>query len=186
MATIVNVPLTVTGNLASSTGIPSNYKLVENITYPDGKTYTGAAERCLATFSFFPANWPGATWFIDSLIAKHMSDKLSAAGAKPLTFKLYESGFDYIMVIEAAKPVMASAAGAIQIAWSVIVLAALILAALIVIFFTIKVTEDFIYKTPAAALSSGIIALGVGALMVVGLALYKGTSVKGAVTGRST
>ncbi len=185
MATIVNVPLTVTGTLASSTGIPSNYKLVENVTYPDGKTYTGEAERCLATFSFFPANWPGATWFIDSLIAKHMANKLSAAGARPLTFKLYESGFDYIMVIEAAKPVVPNAAGAIQIAWSVIVLAALILAALIVIFFTIKVTEDFIYKTPGPAIKTGYIVLGAGALIVLGLVVYKGSSVKEAVTGRS-
>ncbi len=186
MATIVNVPLTVTGTLASSTGIPSNYKLVENITYPDGKTYTGAAERCLATFSFFPANWPGATWFIDSLIAKHMADKLSAAGAKPLTFKLYESGFDYIMVIEAAKPVMASAVGAIQIAWSVIILAALILAALIVVFFTIKSIEDFVYKTPAAALTTGVIALGIGAIVVLGLAIANKTSVKESITGKSS
>lgn len=183
-ATIVGV-LKVNGNLASPTGIPSNFKLVESVVYPDGKTYSGPAERCMATFSFYPINWPGANWFIDHLIAKHMADKLSAAGAKPLTFKLYEDGFDYIMVIEAAKPVVQLAVGIVQIAWSTIVLAALILAALIVIFFIIKVTEDFIYKTPGAAIGAGLIALGIAGLLVIGLAIYKGSSIKGAITGKA-
>jgi hypothetical protein len=115
-----------------------------------------------------------------------MADQLSAAGAKPLTFKLYEDGFDYIMVIEAAKPVVESAVGAIQIAWSALVLAALILAALIVVFFTIKSIEDFVYKTPGPALGTGLIALGIGGVIVLALALSKGTSIKGAITGKST
>ena len=184
MATTINAPIKVSGSIANPAIIPSNFELVESVTYPDGKTYSGPAERCFASFTFLPANWPGSTWFIDHLIAKHMADKLSAAGAKPLNFKLYGDGFDYIMVIEAAKPVVQSAVGIIQIAWSVIVLAALVLAALIVIFFIIKVTEDFIYKSPGAAIGAGVILLGIAGLLVVGLAIYKGSSVKGAITGQ--
>ncbi len=164
--------------------IPPGYQLVESTVYPDGKTYNGPAERCYASLTFLPANWPGATWFIDRLLNQRIADKLSEAGAKPLNFKLYEMGFNYIVVIEASKPTVQSAMPVIQIGWSVIILSAFILAALIVIFFTIKMTLDFIYKSPLAAGVSGLIFLGLGAIAVIGIAASKGSSVKQAVTGK--
>lgn len=184
---VIAMSMTVDGlpsTVPTPGGIPADYKLVQSLAYPDGKSYSGPAERCYATFTFLPSNWPGANWFINSLIVKRIAEKLSASGARPLTLKLYEKGFDYIMVIEAAKPSVGSAVGFIQIGWSVLLLAAFVLAALIVVFFTVKSVEEFFYKAPAAATTAGLIALGLAGMFVVGLAISKGTSVKGAITGR--
>ena len=166
--------------------IPSNFKLVQTITYPDGKKYSGNAQRCLATFSFAPASWPGSTWFIDHTLEQKALNQIESNGEKALTFKLYESGFDYIMVIEATmtKPVAyinAQAQGPL-LPWEII--CGLILVGLIILFFIIKQVTEFIYKAPAAAISMGLIALGMAGVVVVGPAIYKGSSVKQAVTGK--
>lgn len=176
--------LAVTGiNLTPGIGLPPDYKLVTSTIYPDGKTYNGPAERCMATFEFLPANWPGARWFIDKIIDQHIAQKVKDAGLKPLTLKLYESGFRYIVEIEAATAAAPYVALA-PVAWTAIIIGAFVLAALIVIFVTIKTVTNFIYKSPVAGIAAGVIVLGIAGIAVLGLAIWKGSSVKAAVAGK--
>lgn len=161
--------------------IPADYNLVDQKVYDDGKTYNGPAERCVASFSFLPTNFPGTKWFIDHLFADHIADKVKEQGEKPLTYKLYEKGTSYFIVIEATKTTAAATYVRHPFPWAAVIIAALVLAIVIVITVAIIKTEDFIYKAPGAAATItkwGLIALGIAGVVVVGIAISKG-AIKG-------
>jgi len=162
--------------------IPEGYELVDEKIYPDGETYSGPAQRCVATFTFLPANWPGSKWFIDKLFSGKISSKLKEQEAKPLTYRLYEKGWSYYIVIEATVPATsgigrAARAYVAAFPWAAVIIGALILAIIITIAVIIIKTEDFLYKSPGAAKEItkwGLIALGIASVIVIGIAVAKG------------
>src|SRR5487761_2099548 len=169
--------------------IPPDFKKVLDKVYPEGGTYNGPAERVITEFKLTPEQIPGTRWWAEKVLADKMASEVEAQGEKILTLKVYENTVptlwtEYILVAEAtktAKPYV----GFGPVAWTAIILAALIIVGIIVFFFFfLHPVLDFVYKSPGTALSTGLIFLGVGALAVLGLAVYKGTSVKEAVTGR--
>ena len=169
--------------------IPSDYKIVQQTDYAAKKTYSGNAQRCIATFSFLPANWPGINWFIKETFDKKIEDEITAKGEQPLDMTLYESpdGFDYILIMEATLTTSAAFNGAVAqgpfLPWEII--GGLIVVGLIILFFTIKEITEFVIKAPAAALGTGLLVVGGLAIVVVGIAIFKGTSVKQAITGKT-
>ena len=161
----------VNGSIKNGFAIPPNFKLVQQNVYPDGKSYSGPAQRCVSTWSFLPSNFPGASWFTQHLFINHLASKISEQGEKPLTMKLYENGTHYFLVIEATN----TATGYVrQFPWLIVIAAALVLAIIIAIVVTIIHTEDFFYKAPAAAAAFTVLVLGVAAAAVVGVAIWKG------------
>jgi hypothetical protein len=159
--------------------IPEGYDLVDEKIYDAGKTYSGPAQRCVATFTFLPADWPGTKWFIDKLFSGKISSKLTEEGATPLTYRLYEKGFSYYIVIEATVPAeggvgRAARAYVAAFPWAAVIVGALILAIVITIAVTIIKTEDFLYNAPEAAKEItkwGWIALGIASVVVIGIAI---------------
>jgi hypothetical protein len=168
--------------------IPAGYELVDSEEYPANATYTGNAERAIASFKFLPDEFPGAEWFVDRFIAKHIKDEIEKQGEKPLTYKLYNKGFDYKMVIETTLTQHAPSGSVAfgPLVW-VAIIGAITLASLITIYFLTIEVVDFVKTAPAKAAATiagvGLILLGVGALTVVGIAAYKGTPVKKVITG---
>jgi len=169
--------------------IPPDFKKVLDKVYPDGETYNGPAERAIAEFKLTPEQIPGARWFAETVMADKLASEVEKEGAKMLTLKVYENTVptlwtEYIMVAEATKPAATAEAVASPLAWTPIILVSLTIVGIIVFyFFLLRPITEFIYKSPGAAISTGLILLGAGALAVLGMAIYKGTSVKGAVTG---
>jgi len=169
--------------------IPPDFKKVLDKVYPDGETYNGPAERVIAEFKLTPEQIPGTRWFAETVMANKMASEVEAQGAKMLTLKVYENTVptlwtEYILIAEATKPAVPARAVASPLAWTPIILAALVIVGVIVFyFFFLHPVLEFIYKAPGKALGSGLILLGAGALAVLGIAMSKGTSVKGAVTG---
>ena len=170
--------------------IPADYKIVQQTDFDAKKTYSGYAQRCIATFSFLPINWPGVNWFIKETFDKKIEDAINSKGEKPLDMTLYESpdGFSYILVMEATLTTSAAFYGAVAqgalLPWEII--GALIVVGLIVLFFIIKQVTEFVIKAPAAALATGLLIVGGGLIVVVGIAMIKGTSVKEALTGNTS
>jgi hypothetical protein len=161
-----------------STGfsIPTGFEIVDEEVFPAGETYKGPAQRCTASFSFLPANWPGVKWFIDKLFANKVKQAVQDSGEQILTYKLYEKGIDYYIVVEATN----SAKAYVGLAWTPIIIAALALAGLVVLFLTITSIEDFIYDVTGGGADAGktitkwgLIALGIAGVTVIGIALFK-------------
>lgn len=166
--------------------MPAGFTSVMSTTYPAQKTYSGPAQKIIGQFTFLPANWPGAKWYINKFFDQKLAAQITKAGDQPLTMELYENGFSYIVIFTASYSAPASRVAA---QFDPLSAAAIIAAsiALIVIGILITVTIisiiHFIEKAPAAAIATGLIILGIAGVAVVGLAIYKGTSVKKAVTG---
>lgn len=165
--------------------IPPDYKLVIERLYPDGETYSGLAQRCTASWTFLPSNFPGANWFTNTLFLNRLAYEVSAQGQKLLTMKLYEDGLNYLLVMEITNTTPEA-----YVALAPLALIAIIAGALAIIVIVIGIviinTENFVYKAPGAAISSALILLGIVAAGVVGLAIWKGTSVKEAVAGKKS
>jgi hypothetical protein len=166
--------------------MPAGFTQVMSTTYPAQKTYSGPAQKVIGQFTFLPANWPGAKWYINKFFDQKMADEITKAGDQPLTMELYENGFSYIIIFTAS---YSAPAARVAAQFDPLSAAAIIAAciALIVIGILITVTiisiTHFIEKAPAAAIATGLIILGIAGVAVVGLAIYKGTSVKKAITG---
>jgi protein-S-isoprenylcysteine O-methyltransferase Ste14 len=97
--------------------------------------------------------------------------------------KLYENGTAYFLVMETTnKPTAYRAIAPAIIA--AIIIAALVLAIVITIAVTVHIVTDFAYRAPGTAISLGLILLGIAGAGVIGFAIYKGTSVRQAVTGK--
>lgn len=152
--------------------IPTDFQLVDEEIFPDGEDYNGPAQRCTASFTFAPSNWPGVKWFIDKLFASKLKNAIADSGEKILTYKLYEKGFDYYIVIEATD----SPSTYVGLAWAPVIMAALVVAGLIVLFLTITSIENFVYKNKDKVTQWGLIALGIAGVTVIGIALFKNPS----------
>lgn len=156
--------------------IPTGFTLVDEEVFPAGETYKGPAQRCTASFSFLPASWPGVKWFIDKMFANKVKQAVQDSGEQILTYKLYENGVDYYIVVEATN----TAKAYVGLAWMPIIVAALALGGLIVIFLTVTSIEDFVYDVTGGGADAGktitkwgLIALGIAGAAVIGIALVK-------------
>jgi len=173
---------------STTTEIPPDFKKILDIVYPDGKTYNGPAERATAEFKLTPEQIPGTRWFAEKVMVDKLASEVEKQGGKMLTLKLYENTTpllwtEYLLVAEATKPTTAYV-GFDPVTWTTIILAALIIVGIIVLyFFFLRPVLDFLYDAPGTAIGMGLIALGISAVVVIGIAAYKGTSAKKAVTG---
>jgi hypothetical protein len=160
--------------------IPVGYSQVLSTIFPDGKTYSGQAQRVYATFNFLPANFPGAEWFINLAFDQKVADQIKSKGEKPLDMTLYENGFNYIVVFEASNTsasLIGNAAPLFGIDDATLIIAGVItLLALIVIGLTVNEVVQFLYKAPGTAITIGAIVAGVAVVTVVGIAIWKGSS----------
>ncbi len=191
--TTVNVGITEIGgwykldtkDLATKAGfeIPEGYNLVLDQTTDAGKKYSGPAQRSVSSWNFLPAAFPGVMWFTKTLFLNKLAGEVEKQGQQLLTMKLYENGTAYFLVMETTNTTTAYRALA-QAAIAAIIIAALILAIVITLAITVHMVTDFAYETPGTAISLGLILLGIAGAGVLGFAIYKGTSVKEAVTGK--
>lgn len=169
--------------------IPPEFIKVLDIVYPEGKTYNGPAERAIAEFKLTPEQIPGTRWFAETVMAEKMASEVEAQGAKMLTLRVYENiqptlWTEYILIAEATNPALPAKAVGSPLVWAPIIYAALAIVSIIVFyFFLLRPVTEFIYKSPGAAIGTGLILLGAGALAILGIAMYKGTSIKETVTG---
>jgi len=170
--------------------IPPDFEKVLDKVYPEGETFNGEAERAIAEFKLTPEQIPGTRWWAETVMADKMASEVEKEGAKMLTLKVYENTTptlwtEYILIAEATKPAVPARAVASPIAWAPIIYASLGIVGIIAFyFFFLRPVIDFVYKSPGAAIGTGLIFLGIAALGVLGLAVYKGTSVKEAITGK--
>ena len=163
----------VSANIKPGFLIPPDFKLVQENIYPDGKTYSGPAQRCTASWSFLPSSFPGASWFTEHMFINHLADKVTDQGEKILDMKLYEKGTDYILVMEITNTAKSYVKA---FPFAIVIGGALLLAIIIVLTVLILKTEDFFYKNPLAAAGFSVLILGVAAAAVLGIALVKGAS----------
>jgi hypothetical protein len=174
-----------TKDLATKAGfeIPAGYTLVLDQTTDAGKKYNGPAQRSVSSWHFLPAVFPGALWFTKTFFLNKLAGEVQKQGQQLLTMKLYEDGTDYFLVMETTNTATAYRALAPAII-AAIVIAALVLAIIITLAVTVHMVTDFLYKQPGTAIALGLILLGVAGAGVLGFAIYKGTSVRQAITGK--
>jgi hypothetical protein len=164
--------------------IPAGYTKVLDQTTDAGKKYSGPAQRSVSSWSFLPASFPGAMWFTKTFFLNKLAGEVQKQGQQLLDMQLYENGTAYFLVMETTNTATGYRPYA-QAVIAAIIIAALILAIVITLIVLVHIVTDFVYKSPGAAISIGLILLGVAGAGVLGLAIWKGTSVKQAITGKA-
>jgi len=144
--------------------------------YPDAKTYQGKAEQCTAYFEVSELLAVGG-WYAE-MLANRMASEVEKNGGKMLDLKLYEHAVllhntAYYIVATATKPAPPATAVANPFPWAAVIVLVLLSILGITLLLIIKEVKDLDWGEPGAAITLGLVALGVGALAVLGIAMYK-------------
>ena len=142
----------------SEVEIPGEWELVHSEKTGVGLWYIGKAEQCTFEFTAPPEQIPGVKWLIGKL-GSALKTKVEAEGGKVLEYKLY---FDKAGVATSRWKVVITA-HASPLAWSAIIIAALVLATIVVIAWILHDVKDLWWFGWAVIATAGAVtALAIG------------------------
>lgn len=175
-----------------SSDIPSTATMEYSNDYAAAGSYSGNAEQAIAKVTVNLPDQLFNTAIEAQSLYNQYAQQIVEQGEQPINIQVwvdraptFSTDFYVVMTTTVTQPT-SRAVPLAPIVWVAIIAALVVIAFIIAVAaYSIVHTEDFIVKAPGAAIGLGIIALGVASVALIGLAIWRGTSIKQAVTGKS-